>query len=385
MRIVLGLTGLLLAGVGCGSGTQAVDGRKAAGAGPGGTTLDGPYAHDNMAVYVVHGKTTDTRDYVTLDEGLSSKTVVVREKGGGLGNDQAQVNKLEIENKSDRWLFLQAGDVVKGGKQDRTIGIDIAVAPRSAPRDVDSYCVERGRWAAGAAGVDFDAFTGQVAGNSLKMAVQGAGDQGRVWEEVAKQERKAALVSKVGAPGAGENTGQRREDVDAPVAAMPAQLETGGVTVMALSTTGTYNAIVENKTIQAGREAYMKILLPKLEASGDAVGLVVIINGKIVAADVYASVTLFKKLARKLLDSYALDAVLSRDPKAKETFPVPDAEAVKSFLADAERAEAKTEKVAESMHRRTRDSAKAMLFEYQDANGQGEAAAAPLHRNILGK
>ena len=37
------------------------------------------------------------------------------------GRDQAEVNALEIENRSDQWLFLQAGDIVKGGKQDRTI------------------------------------------------------------------------------------------------------------------------------------------------------------------------------------------------------------------------------------------------------------------------
>src|SRR5262245_39292646 len=88
-----------------------------------GVTLDGPYTHANLAVFIVRGATSDTRTYITLDEGLAARTVAVREQTRA-GRDRAEVNTLEIDNQSDTWLFLQAGDIVKGGKQDRTIMTD---------------------------------------------------------------------------------------------------------------------------------------------------------------------------------------------------------------------------------------------------------------------
>src|SRR5262245_65885814 len=43
-----------------------------------GFTLEGPYTHANLTVYVVRGATSDAREYITLDEGLAAKTVAVR-------------------------------------------------------------------------------------------------------------------------------------------------------------------------------------------------------------------------------------------------------------------------------------------------------------------
>src|SRR5262249_50745561 len=98
-----------------------------------GFTLDGPFTHANLAVYVVRGSTRDAREYITLDEGLAAQTVSVREQTQA-GHDRAEVNTLEIENRSGQWLFLQAGHIVKGGKQGRTLLPDPTRPPRSAPQ-----------------------------------------------------------------------------------------------------------------------------------------------------------------------------------------------------------------------------------------------------------
>src|SRR4029453_11104779 len=148
-----------------------------------GFTLEGPYTHANLAVYVVRGAASDTRKYITLDEGLAAGTVAVREKTRA-GQDRAEVNRLEIENQSDRWLFLQAGDIVKGGKQDRTITTDLALAPRSGPRPLEAFCVEHGRWTPSADGLAFRNNPGIVSGARLKMAIQSEKSQPRVWQEV---------------------------------------------------------------------------------------------------------------------------------------------------------------------------------------------------------
>ena len=218
--------------------------------------------HKNLAIYVVRGQTSDGRRFITLDEGLAEKTVLVREKGGRAGRDEASVNELEIENKSDRWLFLQAGDVVRGGKQDRTIAVDVTLGPGSGPQPIDAFCVEHGRWAPRAGGMQFSGNTAIVSGNALKMSIQGEKNQSRVWEEVAKRDRLAARKVAEASPG-----------------------EPAPAT---LSSSGTYNAIVDHDTIRSGREEYVQALAPHLR-DADAVGIVVAINGRLTAADVYAS------------------------------------------------------------------------------------------------
>jgi hypothetical protein len=154
--------------------------------------------------------------------------------------------------------------------------------------------------------------------------------------------------------------------------------------------TGTFNAIVENDTIRDAREGYVKALLPRVEAVTDALGIVVAVNGKIMAADVYGSSALYRKISRKLLESYALEASLSRDPEKKE-IRAPALADVLGFLAEPEKAEGKGESIAGSMHRSTRETGKAVRYEYRDLRMNSAAAtnespdAAPVHQNILAK
>ena len=44
-----------------------------------------------------------------------------------------EVNRLVLINNSDHPLLLLAGEVVTGGKQDRVIGVDRIVSPKSGP------------------------------------------------------------------------------------------------------------------------------------------------------------------------------------------------------------------------------------------------------------
>src|SRR5262249_15749884 len=53
--------------------------------------ISGPYAHENLAVFLLHGKDQDDRDYLTLDQGLAKKLVAISEKAS------ASVGELQIE------------------------------------------------------------------------------------------------------------------------------------------------------------------------------------------------------------------------------------------------------------------------------------------------
>jgi ARG and Rhodanese-Phosphatase-superfamily-associated Protein domain len=110
----------------------------------GGYHLSGPYTHGNLAVFLVHGpETLEGRSFLTLQEGLERKQAVVHETGS--------VAELAVENLSaDEELFIQSGDIVKGGKQDRTLPYDSVVGPNSGRVRINSFCVEHGRWTPGA-------------------------------------------------------------------------------------------------------------------------------------------------------------------------------------------------------------------------------------------
>jgi hypothetical protein len=302
-----------------------------------GFTLDGPFTHENLSVYVVRGSTTDARDYITLDEGLAARTVTVREKGSAAGGDRSEVNELEIENRSDKWLFLQAGDIVKGGKQDRTIMTDLALAPRSGPQPLEAFCVEHGRWVPSADGMAFRNNPGLVAGASLKRAIQGEKNQSRVWQEVAKAESRAVAAVLIEA---------------GPAAAAPPRL----------SSTGTYNAIAENKTVSTSRYAYVQALLPSIRKHTKAIGLAVAINGKVTSADVYASPALFQRMTEKLLNSYALEGFLARDASLNGS--APGKEQVVAFLSKPATTAVATETVGKSMQRSTRETDEVVMYEY---------------------
>src|SRR5262245_55030134 len=73
--------------------------------------VSGPFTHDNLTLFFIHGDDQiKGRKLITLDEALEQKKVVVHET--------KEVNKLAIENVSDVEVFVQAGDIVKGGQQD---------------------------------------------------------------------------------------------------------------------------------------------------------------------------------------------------------------------------------------------------------------------------
>src|ERR1700704_4433394 len=101
--------------------------------------LSGPYTHKNLSIFLVHGKNLiKGRSFLTLQEALMQKKVVVYET--------KSVNELSIQNFSDEDVYVQSGDIVKGGQQDRMIGVDLIVPPRSGKLPFSAFCVEHGRW-----------------------------------------------------------------------------------------------------------------------------------------------------------------------------------------------------------------------------------------------
>src|SRR5215470_10097971 len=135
---------------------------------PAAYTISGPFTHDNLTIFLLHGKDTlSGKPLLTLQEALEQKKAVVHET--------AQVNELSVENvSSEVEIYIQPGDMVKGGRQDRLIAFDLILPPKSGKIPVASFCVEAGRWAkrGGEADATFGS-SGNVANSKdLKVASQ---------------------------------------------------------------------------------------------------------------------------------------------------------------------------------------------------------------------
>src|SRR5271165_7088531 len=247
-----------------------------------------PVTKGNLSIFpVIGGAEYPTAQLLTLDEGLRSGAVVVTEAGSLQGlvrpgtriprHSEAEVNRLVLINNSDRPLLLLAGEVVTGGKQDRVIGVDRIVPPKSGPIDLSVFCVEPGRWVASSD--HFGTMKSQMAQPSVRMPAMADRDQQRVWAQV---------ESAIGGMAA------------ATPAASPA---------MHASTS--YAKAMENPEVQkkvGSVAADYDGLLRELRKVG-AKGVVVAINGRITWADVFASTDLLEKYWHKLIRSYAADSL----------------------------------------------------------------------------
>src|SRR5262245_43524884 len=97
-------------------------------------TVTGPHAHANLAIYLVHGPDTlKGQRILPLQMVLERNLAVVRE---GI---------LAVDSSADEPIFIQSGDIVKGGNQDRVVTSDQLIPPRSKGLHLPVFCVEAGR------------------------------------------------------------------------------------------------------------------------------------------------------------------------------------------------------------------------------------------------
>src|SRR5438132_14209530 len=129
--------------------------------------LEGPFTQDNLSVFLIHGKDKITgKTFLTLQEALVQRKVIVRET--------RSVNELSIENVSSEEVYVQSGDIVKGGQQDRMLAVDLILPPHSGRIPISAFCVENGRWSKrGSEEVTvFNSSANVIAGRELKLAAK---------------------------------------------------------------------------------------------------------------------------------------------------------------------------------------------------------------------
>jgi hypothetical protein len=266
-----------------------------------------PITYENLTVFpVVSASGHDTRAFLTLEEGLSSGEIIVREQGAETivrnrdrnrpvppGYGAPSVNQLVLINRSKRPLMVRAGELVSGGKQDRIIAKDRIVPPGAEPLPLDVFCVEHGRWSNGA---QFSA-ANTIVHPSVREQAAVKQNQSDVWASVTAG--SVATESRAAPPAAAP-----RMSADAIDEAVRTE-----------APTQSYNKIYNSRAIGGSVDSFVEEVQRRFrrETSGlkgeRVVGVVIAYGGEVAWSDIFASGELFDQYWNKLLRSYAVEAL----------------------------------------------------------------------------
>ncbi len=303
--------------------------------------LSGPYVRDNLNVYLVHGSDRVHTKYLTLSEGLAQRKVVVYETG--------DVNQLQVENLSKDDVYIQSGEIVKGGKQDRVLKDDIILPSASGKVTVAAFCVEHGRWTQRGKeeSKSFAGAPNAISSPKLKAAVRNA-KQNEVWSEVAAAQDRLAknLKAKV--------TSSQSES--------------------------SYQLTLESPKLRETVASFQREMLGLAARFPDSVGYVVSVNGEVTGSDVYAGHDLFLKLWPKLLESVAVEAISAG--RQGEKFADPSMDEVREAATGNGARVTADQKVNSRTGAVKADLPSGQVYETRDSASGG---AGPVHRSYVKK
>ena len=227
------------------------------------------WEYKNMRIYPIVGNEVYSEEskvknnYVSLKEALEKQTIEVRELSTG-----GTVNTLKLSNLGKDTIYIMAGEVVLGGKQDRAIGQELILPPGAKDVQVKVFCVEHHRWSQGSDGTKFNGYYG-IAGNQVRKKVVVDKNQSQVWAKVDEAHGKAGVSS----------------------------------------STSSFKDIKKSEDYMKTMGDYKEYYLPKLKAVENLLGFVIVSGDKIMGLEAFATEHLMKQQLDKLLESYATEAM----------------------------------------------------------------------------
>jgi ARG and Rhodanese-Phosphatase-superfamily-associated Protein domain len=334
-----------------------------------GIRVSNPIMHENLAIYFIHGSSTPGKVPLTLEEAMAKGVVKVRET--------SNVNQLEIENLGDEEVFVQSGDIVKGGKQDRSLMVSLVLPPKSGSVPIASFCVEEGRWSARGRedARNFSTASASVPSREMKLAMKAPLPAAPSVDPM----RQAARGSNAYAAA---ETGVRQQQVWEGVRRTQAKLaDKIGTSVRSAQSASSLQLALENEKLMNVQQGYINALKSAGESGEDIVGFVFAVNGQLNSADVYPSNGLFRKMWTKLLTASAIEAIGHKD---EPNVAPPAADAVMAFIAAAEAGKSSERALNTGAKLDTRDSDQAYYFETA-RTAASPGSSAWVHRNYLAK
>lgn len=215
----------------------------------------------NVVIFPLVGKELlNGRHILTLDEAMEKGGLLVKEL------EPEDVNRIMVQNKSSERVFIMAGEILTGSKQDRILKDDLLLPSRSGNIVVNAYCVERGRWTYKSKSFSSNKTASNI---SVRQKARETSSQGSVWSAVSETQSAAGCASDTSALN------------------------------------DTYKAPEVKRNIDDLYEEFRN--LPEQHPSMN--GVAVVIGDEILCADLFGSSELFNRLWPKLLKSYLLEAL----------------------------------------------------------------------------
>jgi len=229
-------------------------------------------SYKNLALYPLLSTYSSGLEYLLLDEALSENLIKVVEV-----DSDGSVPELKVVNKSPKMILILDGEELVGAKQNRIVNTTILVKGKTTIV-IPVSCVEHGRWS-----YDSPRFHSQkrmmssnlraMKTEQINYSVRSSGefraDQGAIWDGIAEKANRMAAPSPTGAMAA-----------------------------------------IYDKEMPSIEE-YVK----HFSLIDSQVGAIFMINGQVAGLDAFGKLGTFSEIFRKLLESYALDAIDWYDPE----------------------------------------------------------------------
>jgi len=308
-------------------------------------TFSPPVNFKNLQIFMVHGKTNaDNLSYVTLKDAMENQWVEIIET--------SNVNELSLRNNSDKTIFINAGDIIKGGKQDRTLTYDMVIAPRTKEQKLSSFCVEAGRWSkrGNESSAGFSSNTKMLTSRKLKIASKQHNSQDSVWANIAyQQDRINSNVS---------------------------YYYNSNVDVKSSQSASSLELTLDNKELRQMKEDYKSTFKDLTENT--TIGFAYAINGELYNVDIYNNRQLFLDLFDKLLDAAIIEAITDLDKEQKEYSYLSVSDVMDALKMDNQ-AEENSKELNERTTWLTKEDDEKFIFSSHDKGNDLKW----LHRNII--
>jgi hypothetical protein len=222
-----------------------------------------PITYKNLTIFpLAISKGRDNKSIITLDEAFKKGYVEIMEKAS------SEVNTVVLVNKSKYYVFILAGEVITGCKQDRMVSEDCLIPPHSGKIYLSVYCTEHGRWTAKS---NKFATGGIATSPGMRETAKATKSQSEVWAKVEEERTEAGAAP---------------------------------------SPTDAYMDIIHDKDVERELKPYMDKFSGIPGISGwKTVGVLAAIGDEIIVVDLFTNHKLFEKLWEKLIKSYAMDAI----------------------------------------------------------------------------
>lgn len=230
---------------------------------------------NNMVVFPLLIDSYSSPKYMVLKDAIDKGLIIVTEVGEG-----GSVPELKVRNNANEPVLLLDGEELSGGKQNRVLNTSILLQ-KNSETVIPVSCTEQGRWhytsrefqeSSVVVSPGLRAVKASTVTSSLDRDMSYRSDQGAIWDEIHEMAMEAGVSSPTGA----------------------------------------------FRDVVLSSQEHLKDYVEAFKPVARQRGLIVLINGKVRGMDILSRESAYNALHQKLVQSYAMDAMLMQDKKSSK-------------------------------------------------------------------